>query len=89
MAKKPNAESSGGITGRDGYIVCKALAYAIAYIQSLPKERQEYSDCCDMVELLRHYMPDALSLTLLAKGVDAHTGTTPDLVGDIEGAARA
>ena len=40
------------VTGRDGYIVAKALAYAILTIESLPEERQEYSDCLDMRALL-------------------------------------
>ena len=38
----------GSITGRDGYIVAKALAYAIETISSLPERRQEWSDCEDM-----------------------------------------
>ena len=29
------------ITGRDNYIILKALAYAIKTIQSLPENRQE------------------------------------------------
>lgn len=42
-------------TGRDTFIVCKALAYAILTIQSLPKEWQELSDCQDMKLLLDRY----------------------------------
>jgi len=41
------------VTGRDSYIVHKALAYAIATIQNLPKQRQEYSDMLDMCALLK------------------------------------
>lgn len=40
------------ITGRDGYIVTKALAYAILAIDSLPRARQERSDRNDMLSLL-------------------------------------
>jgi hypothetical protein len=36
------------ITGRDGYIVAQALAYAILVIESLSKEWQESSNCQDM-----------------------------------------
>jgi hypothetical protein len=47
------------ITGRDGYIMCKALAYAIATIPYLPKAFQESSDRDDMLELLRASGPNA------------------------------
>jgi hypothetical protein len=33
------------ITGRDAYIVAKALVYAIETIEGLPERRQEGSDC--------------------------------------------
>jgi hypothetical protein len=42
----------GGVTGRDGYIVAKALAYAIEAIEALPKGWQEWSDCRDMQAIL-------------------------------------
>ncbi|QEU08696.1 hypothetical protein [Paracoccus yeei] len=45
----PNAASA---TGRDGYIMVKALVYAIARIQSLPDDRQEHGDMMDMCELV-------------------------------------
>jgi hypothetical protein len=41
------------ITGRDGYIIQKALAYAVAVIPWLPQEYQESSDRDDMLDLLR------------------------------------
>ena len=40
------------LTGRDGYIIAKALAYAIAVIDRLPPELQERSDQDDMRQLL-------------------------------------
>lgn len=40
------------ITGRDGLVVCKALAYAIEAIGHLPKQWQEWSDREDMLKLL-------------------------------------
>ena len=42
------------VTGRDGYIICKALAYAIETIERLPEERQEKSDKSDMEKLFNH-----------------------------------
>jgi len=36
------------ITGRDRYIMAKALAYAIETIEALPERWQEESDCQDM-----------------------------------------
>lgn len=51
--------ADGGITGRDNYIILKALAYAIAVIEALPIERQEGSDCADMRDLLHHFVPAA------------------------------
>ena len=32
------------VTGRDSYVIAKALAYAIEAINLLPEERREYSD---------------------------------------------
>ena len=40
------------LTGRDGYIIAKALAYAIAVIDRLPPELQERSVQDDMRQLL-------------------------------------
>lgn len=41
------------ITGRDGYIVPQAMLYGIGYIQSLPPERQEWSNMLDMCLIVR------------------------------------
>lgn len=41
-----------GVTGRDGFIVAKALAYAITAIEQLPSRWQERSDCNDMRAIL-------------------------------------
>ena len=40
------------LTGRDGYIIAKALAYAIAVIDHLPPELRERSEQDDMRQLL-------------------------------------
>ena len=42
------ARKNTSITGRDGFIVPQAMLYAIGYIQSLPEERQEWSNMLDM-----------------------------------------
>lgn len=50
MARKTASTS---ITGRDGYIVPQAMLYAIGYIQSLPDERQEWSNMQNMCMIVR------------------------------------
>jgi hypothetical protein len=52
-----------GITGRDGYIMMKALAYAIEAIESLPMRWQEVNDKDDMKLLLDAYAGSNLSGT--------------------------
>src|SRR5687767_12054673 len=46
------------ITGRDSYIVTKALAYAIEAIKLLPAERREESDLADMKRLFEEAVQD-------------------------------
>jgi hypothetical protein len=53
MTTKETEQKS--ITGRDGYIMCKALAYAIETIERLPTRWQEWSDKEDMKALLTHH----------------------------------
>ena len=43
---------SENVTGRDGYIVKKALAYAIETIERLPEQWQEWHDKEDMKKIL-------------------------------------
>jgi hypothetical protein len=40
------------ITGRDCYIVARALVYAVETIKSLPCRRQEISECEEMEKIL-------------------------------------
>jgi hypothetical protein len=47
-----------GVTGRDGYVIQKALVYAIEAIESLPPEHQEWSDCQDMKCILKSVMSE-------------------------------
>ena len=67
------------VTGRDDLIVAKALAYAIAFMDSLPEEKQERSDRADMVALLHAAVSDPVQRERLARGVEVHTGELPDL----------
>lgn len=74
MTRKADQTS---ITGRDGFIVNKALLYAIAHIQSLPEERQEWSDMRDMCAILKAYDSPFTLPTLM--NVEHHTGLVPNL----------
>ncbi len=60
------------ITGRDGYIVAKALAYAIEAIDQLPEERREEGDQADMKRLLDQMVSSDRRLAELVRGVRAH-----------------
>lgn len=61
--------ADGGITGRDAYIMVKALGYAIASIAALPEDRQEESDCYDMRTLLHHFVPAAAARDHMAVAI--------------------
>jgi hypothetical protein len=54
MKPKPTS-----ITGRDGYIIAQALAYAIVAIDQLPEERQEFSNQQGMRALLHYCAGDS------------------------------
>ncbi len=45
------------ITGRDGYVVAKALYSSIKYTESLPPELRERSDCKDVKAILLATFP--------------------------------
>lgn len=80
MGRKLYTMSKGtieGVTGRDSYIQAKALIYAIAMIQSLPKDRQEWSDMRDMCAIARTI--DPTSLANLIYQTQRHTGITIDI----------
>lgn len=66
------------ITGRDGYIQGQALIYAIAAIQNLPNEKQEYSNMIDMCSLARASF-DAVSLAHIVNSVENHIDLPIDL----------
>ncbi|GHA35037.1 hypothetical protein GCM10007989_33700 [Devosia pacifica] len=68
---------STSVTGRDGYIVNQALLYAIAHIQSLPEEKQEFSNMCDMCAIV---LSDLSAFTAnQIRDVALHTGHTVNL----------
>ena len=46
------------ITGRDSYIIARALYLAINYIDSLPFEDREISDQADMKQILNARFPE-------------------------------
>jgi hypothetical protein len=66
------------ITGRDDYIITKALAYAIAFIDELPEDEQAASDRNDMAALLIAKVPDDVERAKLVRDVERLTGVQPD-----------
>jgi len=71
--------SDPSVTGRDGYIIAKALLYAVTFIDSLPKGRGEISDRDDMVALLCDRVRDEKAREQLAQDVERKTGILPDI----------
>lgn len=74
--QKPAARAANSptasVTGRDGYIINKALAYAISTIRALPKEQREESDAEDMLALLEHLVPSVEQRLYIFRGVLDH-----------------
>jgi hypothetical protein len=66
------------VTGRDDYLIAKALVYAIAFIESLPEQQRELADRDDMVALLNSRVPAAVEREELAKHVERKTGILPN-----------
>lgn len=67
------------VTGRDGYIAAKALVYAIARIQSLPEEWQEYGDMLDMCSLVQESKLPQSMLDMIVYGVERHVQHEVDI----------
>lgn len=65
---------------RDRSVICKAMAYAVALIDSLPEDRREWSDRQDMADVLERLMPDERSRAWLAQQVENHAGIACDLM---------
>jgi hypothetical protein len=49
-----DVEGRESVTGREGYLICQALGYAITAIKALPDEFQERSNARDMRQLLSY-----------------------------------
>lgn len=62
------------ITGRDNYIIAKALAYAVLTIDNLPRARQERSDRNDMLSLLIARVGPSGQLVSVLMNAEAHVG---------------
>jgi hypothetical protein len=80
------------VTGRDEYIVNKALAYAILTIDRLPQVFQERSDQADMKRLLARRVPNAQERKFLLACAAGHidrTGLNAEAVKAIFGAKAA
>jgi hypothetical protein len=65
----------------DGYVLARALVYAIASIDGLPAEKREQvaDDRDDMVHVLHLIVTDAALREKLAAEVEAVTGRLADL----------
>jgi hypothetical protein len=48
------------ITGRDDYILAKALIIAISHIQRLPPKKQAWSDMVDMCRIAHTFDPGSM-----------------------------
>ena len=70
---------SRNVTGRDEYVVCEALAFAIAAIDREPEERRLASDRDDMVVLLNAICPSPVERKRFAREAEIHVGILPDL----------
>lgn len=64
---------------RGTYIVAKALAYAIAAIDALPREKQEASDRDDMVHILTQTKAFGQFKDIVVRDVAHHMGRAPDM----------
>jgi hypothetical protein len=66
-SNKTTTTNQDNITGRDGFIIRKALAYAIEAIESLPKCWQERSDTDEMIQLLNAATADPDYFRIVAR----------------------
>jgi hypothetical protein len=82
-ARRPG-QANYSVTGRDGYIIAKALAYAIVSIEGLPEKRREWSDAQDMKLLLALGFP-RLKADLLEQAKTHITGEGHPSAGKVVG----
>ena len=64
------------ITGRDNYIVAKALCYAIEAINRLPESHQDAIDRDDMAKLLSAMVDDEGMMREMKADVLVHLGVS-------------
>jgi hypothetical protein len=70
------AVTADSVTGRDGSILVKALAYAIEAIDRLPQQWQEWSDQREMIALLNAMSDQPDFFRIGARGHLLRRGTT-------------
>jgi hypothetical protein len=63
---------------RGNLVMAKAIAYALHYIDSLPSERQEWSDRQDMCNIMLHCLPESL-VHMAVVSVEHHTQSVVDV----------
>jgi len=68
-----------GVTGRDEYLICKALAFAVATIVGSRTRARPLSDVDHMIALLHAICQDPLLRSSLAEAAFRCTGTLPNL----------
>ena len=69
--------AGGNITGRDGYIIAKALLVAIKEIDGRDPDQRPQSDRADMIAILRSMIPDETEWPLIFDS-EAPVDTLPD-----------
>lgn len=71
------------VEGRDGYLPLQAFLYAIARIQTLPDDRQEFSNMAEMCEIVRNQIianpANRPFLAHILGSVESHVGHEIDL----------
>jgi hypothetical protein len=71
------------ITGRDSYLITKALFYAIHFIDGLPEQYQAWSDRSDMIKILKTTLGDGFETdaSVFSKSLEKATGRPLNLEG--------
>jgi hypothetical protein len=64
-SKRRHTRQVQSVTGRDSYVICQGLAYAVIAIELLPQERQEQSNAYDMRLILNCLCDPSLRRHLL------------------------
>jgi hypothetical protein len=77
------------ITGRDSYLITKALFYTVHFIDGLPEQYQARSDRSDMLKILRTTLGDGFETdaTMFGRFLEKATGRPLNVEGFPEGEA--